>query len=139
MFNKNASNYTKTHKTAGVKKVYHFEVDPQFSPKTIATSTDFKDPIPTASGSAPILPRFGSVGAPSASCICKRGEMLLTGCLVKLNSSISSEVAEFTSFGPVSCSRLQHYTNFLINLTSTPMIFLVLTVNIHLNKKYFPK
>lgn len=64
MFNKNASNYTKTHKTAGVKKVYHFEVDPQFSPKTIATSTDFKDPIPTASGSAPILPRAeaGAIG-----------------------------------------------------------------------------
>ena len=112
-----------THGGGEKSVLYHFEVDPQFSPKTIATPTDFKDPIPTASGSAPILPRFGSVGAPSASCICKRGEMLLTGCLVKLNSSISSKVAEFTSFGPVSWSRLQHYTKPL-NLTSTPMLFL---------------
>lgn len=41
-------------------------------PKTIATSTDFKDPIPTASGSAPILPWFFA-GSPSASCICSEG------------------------------------------------------------------
>ena len=53
------------------------------------------------------------------------GETVLTGCLVKLNSSISSEVAEFTSFRPISWSRLQNYTK-LLNPTSTPILLLVL-------------